>query len=104
MQSQAMQIPRELWSLNEEVGISLDGLYLSSKFLATSISHGMHCRAEIPKDATGKKNLMKAADEVLQIYYTHNTMIMIVFRPKLKNRIRPPPTERNRTQDTPDDF
>ena len=34
----------------------------------------------------------------------HNTMIVIVFRPKVKNRIRPFPTERNLTQGIPDNF
>ena len=33
-----------------------------------------------------------------------DTMITIVFRPKVKNMIRPPPTERNLTQDAPDTF
>ena len=33
-----------------------------------------------------------------------DAMIVEVFTPKLKNRIRPPPSERNRTQDVPDRF
>ena len=34
----------------------------------------------------------------------HHSMIVIVFRPKVKNMISPPPTERNLTQDASDNF
>ena len=34
----------------------------------------------------------------------NNIMIIIVFRPKVKNRISPPHTESNLTQDIPDNF
>ena len=61
-----------------------------------------HLMPILEKIATGTilnelLDTIKATSEML-----HNTMIIEVFTPKLKKRVRPPPSERNRTQDTPD--
>ena len=69
MQSKAIDVPRELLNLNEEVEISLDGLYVNGKFFVTSISHEICHRTSIPTDGAKNKMLMKVVDDMFQVYY-----------------------------------
>ena len=68
-QIQAIGIPQELLSLNEEVEMSLDGLCVNMQLLTTSISHEMCCRTEIQTDGTEKKMLMNEADDMFQVCF-----------------------------------
>ena len=66
VQSQAIETPRELLFLHEEVKFSLDGCCANGQLFITSISHETCFRKDIPKDGTHKKPLMKAEDDIFQ--------------------------------------
>ena len=68
IQSKAIYITRELLSLHKEVETSLDRLHMSEESIATSTSHETHCRTAIPTDGVSKKNIMKAVDNIFQVY------------------------------------
>ena len=67
MQSQAIDVLRDLLSLHEEVEMSLDGLYVNENFFGASISHETHGIKAIPTDGAENKIIMKAADEMFQV-------------------------------------
>ena len=67
-QSRATDVPRELLSLHEEVETSLDGLHMNGKLFIKPISHETHCRTAIPTDGEKKKMLVKAVDDIFQVY------------------------------------
>ena len=69
MKSQAICIPRELFSLYEEVEMSLDALHVDLKLLATSISHETHYMIAVTTDVIENKNLMNAVDDMCQVHY-----------------------------------
>ena len=69
MQSQVIDIPRELLSLQKEVEMSLDGLRVNFQSFVTSISIQTDCRRAIPTNCTGEDIRMKVVDDMFQVYY-----------------------------------
>ena len=66
-QSQAIEIPRELLPLYEEVETSLDGFHANGQLIVASISHEICHIIEIPNDETHNQIHMNAVDEMLQV-------------------------------------
>ena len=76
MQSQETCVPRELLSLNEEVEMSLDGLYVNRQLFEIYLSHETHCRKAIPTESVEEKNIMKALEDIFQVCYTCGSCVV----------------------------
>ena len=63
-----MGIPREFLSLHEEVEMSLDRLHVNGQLFIVSISHETFCITDVPTDGAENNTLMKAVDDMFQVY------------------------------------